>query len=271
MSLKRLLLVLMTAFVASTAGAAADSDAQLKADLQKLASQKIFFGHQSVGDNLLAGVRQLAKEAGVPINITEVKQAANIATPGFSHAYIDENTHPLKKMKSFDAAMGPTATNVDTAVMKLCYVDFSAQSDAKNFFNQYSQTIEALRARNPNTRFVHVTAPLTVVQSGVKATIKRIIGRAPTGIEENQRREEYSALVRQTYGGKDMVFDLARAESRNPDGSPNTVEWNKQAVPALVPSYTDDGSHLNAAGQRQIAREFISVLANGSPKDAARK
>ena len=78
-------------------------------------------------------------------------------------------------------------------------------------------------------------------------------------------------MIRQTYVGKDTVFDLARAESRNPDGSAYTVEWKNQSVPAMVPAYSDDGGHLNATGQRQAAREFIAVLANAGGKDVARK
>jgi hypothetical protein len=31
-------------------------------------------------------------------------------------------------------------------------------------------------------------------------------------------------------------------------------------IPALVPGYSDDGEHLNAAGQQHVARQFIEFL-----------
>ena len=48
----------------------------VKTDLQVVSTQRIFFGHQSVGDNLLDGVRQLAKEAQLALNIVEVNTAS---------------------------------------------------------------------------------------------------------------------------------------------------------------------------------------------------
>ena len=40
-----------------------------------------------------------------------------------------------------------------------------------------------------------------------------------------------------------------------------TAKWQGSVTPTMVPEYTDDGGHLNAAGSLRAARELISVLA----------
>jgi hypothetical protein len=150
---------------------------------------------------------------------------------------------------------------LDIALVKFCYVDFDAHTDAKALFAHYRATIDDLRARNPGTTFVHVTAPLTTMEGGPKALLKRLLGRAPYGIVENLRREEYNALLRQAYRGREPIFDLAQVESTSKDGSAVTVEWNGRVAPVMAAAFTDDGGHLNAEGRVRAARELVSVLA----------
>jgi hypothetical protein len=108
---------------------------------------------------------------------------------------------------------------------------------------------------------MHVTAPLTIAQGGLKAGLKKLLGRVPYGVAENRRREEFNALMRQAYQGKEPIFDLARIESTAPDGTAVTVDWEGTASPAMVAAYTDDGGHLNTAGKLRAARELVSALA----------
>ena len=239
--------------------------AGLRADLLRVASQRIFFGHQSIGDNLLEGVRQLAAQAGVALQITERATAAGLAVGTLAHSHVAENTQPLQKLKSFEQAMGPASAGLDTALLKFCYIDFTAETDVANLFAQYQSTMARLRALNPGMRLVHVTAPLTTVPSGAKALFKRLLGRAPYGVLENRQREAYSQLLRRAYAGREPLFDLARIESSRTDGSPFTVEWQGAQVPALVPAYSTDGEHLNTEGQLRAARALIAVLANTTP------
>jgi hypothetical protein len=145
--------------------------------------------------------------------------------------------------------------------VKFCYVDIDAGTDAKALFARYRATIDGLRAKHPGTTFVHVTLPLTEAQGGAKALAKRLLGRAPYGTIENLRREEYNALLRRAYAGREPLFDLARIESTAPDGAAVKVQWNGADAPALAAAYTDDGGHLNAAGRVRAARELVSVLA----------
>jgi len=129
-------------------------------------------------------------------------------------------------------------------------------------FAAYQATLAPLQARFPHTTFVHVTAPLTTLQGGPKAFVKRLLGRPPAGARENARREEYNALLRLATQGKEPLFDLALVESTAPDGRAETFAWDGRQVPALVPAYTEDGGHLLGEGRLRAARQLVSVLAS---------
>ena len=224
-------LALMAIFLASSVSAAAEP--------------RVYFGHQSVGANILQGV----KELGVSLSIKD--------------EFLAENGDPLKKLQNFKAAVGE-GSRFDIALVKFCYVDVNADTDARALFERYRATIAELRAKNPRTVFVHATLPLTTVQTGPKALAKRLLGRTPYGTIENVRRQEYNKLLRTTYAGREPIFDFARIESIAPDGSRVTVSWNGVTAPAMSPAYTDDGGHLNARGRALAAQEFVTVLASAS-------
>jgi len=253
-------------FVLAVAGAAAvvraDDDPRLKADLESVSRRRILFGHQSVGKNIIDGLAQLASSEGITLRIVEAV-AGPIAPGTFAHVFVAENGHPDQKLESFqrsvDALTGP---DVDIALVKFCYVDFTEGTDVATLFARYQDVLGRLRTAHPGTTFVHVTAPLTTVQSGPKALAKRLLGRAPYGTVENVRREQFNALLRQAYRGREPIFDLARVESTAPDRKVQTVEWKGKVAPSLCPAYTDDGGHLNREGQRRAARELLSVLAS---------
>jgi hypothetical protein len=246
------------ACLASTSVAAADP--ALRTDLERVARQRIYFGHQSVGVNLLAGVRELAAQAGVPVRIVRAERASQLPPATFGHTFVAENGRPLEKLESFRRALGDAP--VDLALLKFCYVDIRADTDVEALFSRYRQTLDELKRSHPRTVFVHVTLPLTTVQSGWKALVKRALGREPSGTLENVRREQYNGLLREAYAGREPLFDLARVESTAPDGTLLRVQWQGVSAPVLSPAYTDDGGHLNAEGRRRAARELIAVLAS---------
>lgn len=247
-----------------TAGATSGtSDAQLRAELTPLLQRRIFFGHQSVGMNVLEGLKQLVDQEGIPLRIVKASTPLVVEAGTISHTFVAENGDPERKFRSFAEALGPTGTaGVDIAVFKLCWIDFQPQTDSQALFAKYQATLADLQAKHPGVTFVHVTTPLTTVQSGPKAFLKRLLGRTPYGLAENTRREEYNALLRNTYRGREPLFDLAAVESTLPDGRQATVEWNGRTIPVLAAPYTDDGSHLNGSGQVRAARELVALLAS---------
>jgi lysophospholipase L1-like esterase len=80
-------------------------------------------------------------------------------------------------------------------------------------------------------------------------------------VAENARREEFNALMRQAYQGREPLFDLAAVESTAPDGAGAVVEWSGRSIPVLAEAYSEDGGHLNEAGRLRAARELVRVLA----------
>jgi hypothetical protein len=118
-----------------------------------------------------------------------------------------------------------------------------------------------LRQAFPGVRFVHVTSPLTVVQSGPKAWIKRLMGRPLGGVAANVSRERFNALVRKEYAGREPLFDLAQVESRLPDGRTVTFQEGGTTYPALADGYASDGKHLNDLGARWVGLHFLEALA----------
>jgi hypothetical protein len=251
------------ACLASTAAGAADPS--LRSDLERIARERIYFAHQSVGGNIIEGVEELAAQAKVPLRIVRTDRASELPPATFGHTFVPENGAPLKKLDSFRAEL--QGASVDLALLKFCYVDIRADTDVRTLFARYQQTIGELRRSHPRTVFVHVTLPLTTEQTGWKALAKKLLGRAPYGTVENVRREEYNRLLREAYGGREPLFDLARIESTAPDGTPVRVHWHDVGAPALASDYTDDGGHLNAEGRRRAARELVAVLAGvGRPQ-----
>ena len=255
-----MLLTLVTAG-AVTASAGQDTHEPLRLGLEHIVRQRIFFGHQSVGVNLLDGLQVLASTAGIPLRIEEAPTASNVRAGGIGHSFMAENRNPVGKLQSFYRAISMQASELDIAILKLCYLDFTAKTDVKALFTQYHTTMNDLCSRNPGVAIVHATTPLTSIQLGPKVFLKGLLGRAPYGLLENLRREEYNDLLRQTYTGRAPIFDLARLESTTPNGKQTVATWKGRLVPELAPIYTDDGGHLNATGQLRVAREFVAVLA----------
>ncbi|NVJ22569.1 hypothetical protein HUW62_15210 [Myxococcus sp. AM011] len=239
--------------------------AETSAPLEKLASRRIFFGHQSVGGNLLDGVKQIpASSQGLAPRVVEVKNPTESLAPGtLAHALVGQNEKPESKIADFERMMDAgLAKSTDVAFFKFCYIDFNGATDSRALFEKYRVSLEGLKARHPGTTFVHVTAPLTTVQRGAKAWLKELLGRPVWGIAENVRREMFNELMRKAYGGKEPLFDLARLESTAPDGTRETYELNGQTWPAMVPGYSDDGGHLNATAQARLAKELLNFLAS---------
>jgi hypothetical protein len=219
--------------------------ATLPEQLQALATRTVFFAHASVGANVMAGVEALLDaNAGLEPTVVGTRSAAAIHAGVWADAYLAaDNGYPFQKLAEFrDAIEGGVGGVVEVAFLKFCFADFwdSAGVDATALFAAYQATLAQLRAAHPHVTFVHLTVPLW------------------TATDTNERRERFSDLVRQTYGGLEPVFDVALLESTRPDG---TREVDERGVPALVPAYTSDGGHLNEAGREVVARALVAFLA----------
>jgi lysophospholipase L1-like esterase len=228
-------------------------------DWQRLANERIFFGHQSVGQNLLDGVRDVvASNPNIRLNIVEVKNGAPVDGPGFYHMFIGENGKPASKLAAFRDAVANVGES-GTALMKYCYVDVNFASNPKSMFEEYRRTVDEVRAKQPAIRIVHVTLPLTT-DAGTIRYVAAVVRRLPTSRTLNLIRHEYNEMLRAEYGGKEPIFDLALLESTEPDGTQKLVRYKGERVPVLSNAWTYDGGHLNEAGRRRIAEAFLTTL-----------
>ncbi len=226
--------------------------------VQQVASRRIFFGHQSVGANILEGVTEVS--AG-KLRIREGRTSALLTSPGILHARIGQNESPGSKVADFEAALASLGGAVDIAFFKFCYIDFTAQTDVEQLFADYQAALTRLEAQYPKVTFVHVTVPLTVVPQGAAAWLKKTVTRrAPWGAQENGARHRFNTLLRTRLAGRPL-FDLAALESSRDDGSTQTSTHQGQTVPALISAYSDDGQHLNSVGQRRVAGALLTFLA----------
>jgi hypothetical protein len=208
------------------------------------------------------GVAALAREdPSLGICVVDAA-AADLAGGYFVHDKVGQNGQPSGKTDDFATKLDRgLAGRVDVALHKYCYIDVSDRSDPTALFAHYRDTMARLRAAHPEVTFVHVTVPLTHVQSGPKVFVKRLIGRAPGGYLDNLRREEFNELMRREYRGREPLFDLAAVEATRPDGREERFSWKGQAGRALYPAYGSDGRHLNDQGRRRVAEELLVMLA----------
>ncbi len=235
-------------------------------DFAPLRQHRIFFMHQSVGKNLMDGVDLLARDAGIDIPL-EQRDASGLSA-GFSgngiiHAYGGKNRFPETKIRSFaeQLAMFPENGRPDVAVMKFCFIDFDTDTDVDGLFRQYTAAIDSLEKRYPHITFTHMTVPLMAFPHTLKARVKRLLGMSVWVDVTNAKREAFSQRIRDRYPAN-RIFDIARYESTHPDGMREKRSESGQTIYGLVPAYTRDGSHLNANGQRYVARGFLAFLHN---------
>lgn len=239
------------------------NDDTLKSDLENVAHMRVCFGHQSVGRNILDGLNELSTTPGsARLNILPVKPGEIPAGPVFAECTIGQNGDPRSKCDSFAQLLNSLSPgdSVHVALMKFCYVDFEENTDVDAMLAYYRQTMKDLQGRYPHTTFIHVTAPLTTRAPGWKRFVKSILGRADASDLIAYKRQFFNEALTREFG-TDPLFDLAKLESTNDDGSRVEFTHNAKTVHSLREDFTDDGGHLNALGRRVAARELIRVLA----------
>ncbi|MGH7678108.1 MAG: hypothetical protein ACRENU_06545 [Gemmatimonadaceae bacterium] len=236
------------------------------AQWEALARRRILFGHQSVGGNIIAGVADLmADHPEIRLTISTNRELGPDGPPAFHHVLIGRNDHPVEKFDDFARVASGLGASGDVAMMKLCYVDIHKQTDARSLFDEYRRRVSDLRAKRPSLQIVHFTVPLTVVENWKGRVMAAATGNV-TQRERNIVRHRYNELLRETFGGNEPVFDLARLESTLPDGSRASFRAGDAAVPLLAASYTDDGGHLNAQGRGMVAEQLLVLLARLTPE-----
>ena len=223
-------------------------------DLTAVAHTRVFFGHQSVGTNVLGAVPGVYADHG--LSAPPIEQGGTQPGPngGFiAHQLIGENGKPLLKLEDFDRTMrGGMGRQVDVALMN---VDVRMGMDVDALFARYRDTMGALERDFPNVTFIHMTVPLNT-------------GALQWAKADNVAVERLNALIRGEYAGHHL-FDVAAIESTKPDGTRVSGSYDNQGYFALYDGYnSDDGSaiHLNAGGSKIAATAFLEAIAQASRK-----
>lgn len=231
---------------------------------QRLAEKRIYFGHQSVGFNIVDGMKDVIKEnPRIKLILTETNASSALKQPVFAHSRIGRNIDPASKIADFEGHLKAGLGNiVDFALLKFCYVDVDARTDVHKLFSAYKKSIEGLKREYPGIRIIHSTLPLRTSQASFKTKIKTLIGKKDLWeYNDNIKRNEYNELLLREYKGKDPIFDLAAVESSYPDGARSSFRVAGRTYYSLVPDYTTDGGHLNDLGRKLVAQELIIFLA----------
>jgi hypothetical protein len=227
-----------------------------------LAQKKIFFGHQSVGRNIIEGLEKVLKSVPeIRLEIRETADPRDFQGPVFAHARIGQNREPEGKIDHFrqilESGIGQTA---DVAFFKLCYVDIDRSTKIVDLVAHYDETLEDLARKYPDLVILPVTEPLTNVTPGIKAKIKRVLGMGPALKPDNVKRNAFNDHIRRKYGT--AIWDLADAEASTPEGT-KVFFRNSQGTHFLLNrDYTMDGGHLNEVGSQVIAIDLLLRLAS---------
>lgn len=241
---------------------------------EKLAGKRIFFGHQSVGMNILDGVDALLKaHPAIRLKIVKYADPSMFEAPVFAHAEVGRNGDPGSKCEAFEQVLDAGAgSRADIAFFKFCYMDFSNEEAVLKTFETYQEMIRRVKEKYPKLTLVHITVPLTSMDTGLSAGlkiwVKKNLGKKSGGPYANVGRERLNDLLRKTYGGKEPLFDLAAIESTSPSGEPVTFGHEGKMYPSLYQGYTSDGGHLNENGKRILAQRLLLFLARIAEKGA---
>ena len=241
------------------------------ADLTAVARTRVFFGHFSVGMNVLNAIPGVYADHGVSAPPIERGGTQPGPNGGFiAHQFIGIEEDGKPPLQDFDRAMrGGMGRQVDVALMKFCWADIYSDTDVDALFARYRDTMAALERDFPNVTFIHVTVPLTTepgLVTELKTRLKTLLGRRDgRGQPANVTRERLNALIRGEYAGRHL-FDLAAIESTKPDGTRVSGRYDDQGYFALYDGYASDMGHLNAVGAPLAATAFLEAIAQASRK-----
>lgn len=215
--------------------------------LESLQATRVYFAHRSVGADIV--------DLGIPAVYERFDLTPPTVVAGMPSAdgvlgdhWLLQTEDPRTKLEDFAARIRETdeGTAPDIAMMKLGYVDITADTDVPAVFAAYRSTMDDLEAAHPEIAFVHATVTVT------------------TWVPENNAAiERFNALMREQYGTSGRLVDLAGALSTCADGTEERHTTQDGAVYySLCAEYTRDGGHLNARGAEAAAEELLRVLAD---------
>ena len=227
-----------------------------------IAERTVYFGHQAIGSDVVAGVEGVAQEFALPLRVIKTREPATVTGPAFVHFlagqsrdFASKNAAVLRLLES------PTRARRPVVLLQYCYGDVSSHADTATMFEAYRDTVDTIQFEHPDVTIVHSTIPLMTVESAFMSGAKQFLGRS-TRREGAIARHRYNELVRAEFTDSEPIFDLAKLEATRPDGTLAGFAAEGRMIETLAPDNTDDGSHLNARCQRAAGEALLDVLSN---------
>lgn len=227
-----------------------------------VASRTIYFGHQSVGRDLIAGIKRLNNDGAIGLSLIQTDDPTCLTGPAFVHFLAGTNRDYASKNAALLRLLN-TRNHADGAIvlLKYCYVDMRDDLSPYTIFAAYCEMTETIQLEYPDVTVVHATMPLTTVESAFQARASQIMGR-PTLRQASIARHRYNELLRAEFVGNQPIFDLARVEATRPDGTVAMFMSQGSAIETLAPENTYDGGHLTPQCQLAAAEALLDVLAD---------
>jgi hypothetical protein len=217
---------------------------QSQSVFDSVARLKIYFAHASVGENIMDGVFYLNKSSSsqYPLSLTSTGAFPPVATVnGKIYHYSRGNPGWSKKVTDFQTNVdnGWNDSKVDIVMYKFCYIDQSAD------FKVYIDSLSALEAKYPGTKFVYWTMPLMT-----------------SGDPDEVLRAKFNNNLRDWISGQDnkILFDIADIEAWNPGNECQTFTSGGTVFEKMFSGYSSDGGHLNSAGMQRAAISLYSLF-----------
>lgn len=236
-------------------------DPEINNKIETLSQKNIYFGHRSVGENIIAGINKIISEnAKNAIIIKEYINKDTIEANYFLHSNIGENGYPQSKFDEFTNIIGNLAKrNLNIAMMKLCFVDITKNTNIEVVFNSYVKMIDTLQQKYPKIKFIHFTVPLKSEPSLFNKLKDKIKGNDNYDPQDNLARNRYNELVFSKFPKAD-IFDLAGVESTFPNGKRESIIVDGRPCYTLIKDYSDDGGHLNELGKKIVSEKLIQKI-----------
>jgi hypothetical protein len=230
--------------------------------IEQVADQNVYFGHQSVGYNIMDGVQQWELESGINLSMESSRDFASLPENSFVHFKVGANREPRGKIDDFVNLVDqiPAEENA-IAFFKFCYADFHESTEVNDLFSYYSEKMLYLKDKHPNITFLASTVPAMAVQKGWRAAAKKVLGRAPYGYLQNIKLFEFNQRLLTEFDGILPVFDLGLVEVTRPDGTIETYRHKGNDYPCMPDYYASDYGHLNDFGARTVSYNMLAFLA----------
>jgi hypothetical protein len=225
-----------------------------------VARRTVYFGHQSVGSDVCAGIRDLATDYSLPLTLVQTREPESVTGPAFvsflagrHRDYASKNAAMLRLLES------PTRARNPLVLLKYCYGDITSPSEYRMLFDAYRDTVDTIEFEHPDVALIHSTIPLTTVESGFKARTKRYLGRT-TRRDAALGRHRYNELLRAEFGGFEPIFDIAQVQALNADGTISGFASDGSKIETLAVENTAGGTDLNPRCRRLAAEALLDLL-----------